>query len=63
MMINTEALVSITEANQNFSKVARLVDEHGTAVIMKNNAPKYLVVDFSKAENEKIAMTIRTNCS
>lgn len=48
-------MVSITEANQNFSKVARLVDEHGTAVILKNNVPRYLVIDFSKAENDSLA--------
>ena len=48
-------MVSITEANQNFSKVARLVDEHGTAVILKNNVPRYLVIDFSKAEDDTIA--------
>lgn len=47
-------MVSITEANQNFSKVARLVDEHGTAVILKNNVPRYLVIDFSKAENDAV---------
>lgn len=41
MKINTKNLVSITEANQNFSKVARLVDEQGSAVILKNNNPKY----------------------
>ena len=33
----------------------KVVDEHGTAVILKNNVPRYLVVDFSKAEKEKIA--------
>ena len=27
MTINTNTMVSITEANQNFSKVARLVDD------------------------------------
>ncbi len=54
MTINTNTLVSITEANQNFSKVARLVDEHGTAVILKNNVPRYLVIDFSKAEDDTI---------
>lgn len=54
-MINTNTLVSITEANQNFSKVARLVGEHGTAVILKNNVPRYLVIDFSKAEDHTIA--------
>lgn len=54
MTINTNTMVSITEANQNFSKVARLVDEHGTAVILKNNVPRYLVIDFSKAENDAV---------
>ena len=55
MKIDTNTMVSITEANQNFSKVARLVDEHGTAVILKNNVPRYLVIDFSKAEDDTIA--------
>ena len=55
MKIDTNTMVSITEANQNFSKVGRLVDEHGTAVILKNNVPRYLVIDFSKAENDSIA--------
>ena len=50
MNVNTQTLVSITEANQNFSKVARLVDEYGSAVILKNNVPRYLVVSFEKAE-------------
>lgn len=49
------SLISITEANQNFSRVTKLVDEHETAVILKNNVPRYLVVDFSKAEKEKTA--------
>ncbi len=50
MKVSTSTLVSITEANQNFSKVARLVDEKGSAVILKNNVPRYLVVEFSRAE-------------
>lgn len=57
MTIDTNTMISITEANQNFSKVVRVVEEHGTAVILKNNAPRYLVIDFSKAEKEKIAAT------
>ena len=55
MTIDTNTMISSTEANQNFSKVAKIVDEHGTAVILKNNVPKYLVIDFSKAEKEKVA--------
>lgn len=50
MMVNTDNLISITEANQNFSKVARMVDEKGAAVILKNNVPRYIVIEFSRAE-------------
>lgn len=55
MMINSNTLVSITEANQNFSKVARLVDEQGSAVILKNNVPRYLIIEFSQAEQMQAA--------
>ena len=55
MNINTNNLVSITEANQNFSKVARLVDEKGAVVILKNNVPRYLLMEFSAAEQEQTA--------
>ena len=55
MMINSNPLVSITEANQNFSKVARLVDEQGSAVILKNNVPRYLIIEFSQAEQMQAA--------
>lgn len=50
MIVDTNTLVSITEANQNFSKVARLVDEKGSAIILKNNLPKYVIMEFSAAE-------------
>jgi antitoxin Phd len=55
MKINTKNIVSITEANQNFSKVARLVDEKGLAVILKNNVPRYLVLEFNSVEDEQNA--------
>lgn len=55
MTIDTNTMVSITEANQNFSKIARLVDERGSAVILKNNVPRYLVIDFSKADADIVA--------
>ena len=55
MMIKTQNLVSITEANQNFSKVARLVDAKGSAVILKNNTPRYLIIEFSQAEQLQAA--------
>lgn len=55
MQIDLNNLVSITEANQNFSKVARMVDENGAAVILKNNTPKYVLIEYSKLQEDKIA--------
>lgn len=46
MYINTDAIFSMTQANQNFSSVARTVDKKGEAVVFKNNRPKYLIVDM-----------------
>ena len=47
MNVNTDTMVSISVANQNFSKVARLVDQYGSAVIMKNNAPRYIIYELN----------------
>lgn len=48
MMINTNTIYSMTQANQNFSKIAKTVDTEGEAVVFKNNKPKYLVLDIEK---------------
>lgn len=55
MQIDLNNLVSISEANQNFSKVARMVDENGAAVILKNNAPRYVLIDYSKLQQDCVA--------
>ena len=55
MNINIENLVSISEANQNFSRVARLVDENGTAIILKNNAPRYVLLGYSLFRQNAVA--------
>ena len=55
MIIDSDNLVSITEANQNFSKVARLVDEKGTAIILKNNSPRYVLVDYGLLSQATVA--------
>ena len=49
MNIDTKTIVSITEANQNFSRVTRIAEKNGQAVIFKNNRPKYLVVDLDNS--------------
>ena len=46
MHIDTKRIVSISEANQNFSRVARLAEKHGEIYIFKNNKPKYKLVDL-----------------
>ena len=53
MNVNTENLVSITEANQNFSRIARMVDEKGSVVILKNNSPRYLLIEFNETQREQ----------
>ena len=52
MKVSTQNMVSVTEANQNFSRIARMVDEQGPALVLKNNKPKYLIIEFSYFENE-----------
>jgi antitoxin Phd len=32
-----------------------MVDENGAAVILKNNAPRYVIIDYSKLQEDKIA--------
>ena len=56
MLINTKDLISLTDANQNFSKVARTVDEKGSVIILKNNTPHYIVIDFKKLEQLGISV-------
>ena len=48
MTVTPETMISLTDVNQNFSKVTRMVEEYGSAVILKNNKPKYVVVDFNE---------------
>lgn len=49
MTIDTKTIVSVSEANQNFSRVTRIADQNGQAVIFKNNRPKYIVLDIEQA--------------
>ena len=60
MTIDTNTIVSVTEANQNFSRVTRIAEKNGQAVIFKNNRPKYMLIDLDTSpvvdmtEDEKI---------
>ena len=66
MLINSETIFSMTQANQNFSQVARTVDSKGEAVIFKNKKPKYIVLDVDDndllidlSEDEKIEIVAK----
>lgn len=48
MTINTQSILTMTEANQNFSKAAKVAERHGSAVIFKNNKPKFLLIDLNQ---------------
>ncbi len=63
MTIDTNTVVSMSEANQNFSKVARTVDQFGKAVIFKNNSPKYIVLEFSVADRADAALSAESSDS
>ena len=49
MTITTNQIVSITEANQNFSRVAREAERLGSVIIFKNNKPKYRLIDIEQS--------------
>ena len=57
--MDTKNLVPMTEANQNFSRGVRMVDESGLAVILKNNKPRYIVVDFGEYEQIQTLRALR----
>lgn len=63
MLVNTNNLIAMTEANQNFSKVVRLVDEVSMAVILKNNKPHYVVVNFDEYDEIQTARLDRSTVS
>ena len=62
MMINTNSMVSISEANQDFSRVARLASENGAAVILKNNVPRYVLLEYSQFQDDSPAADADVLC-
>ena len=55
MIIDTNQVLSISEANQNFSRATRIVDQQGSVVIFKNNKPKYMLVRWE--DGQALALT------
>ena len=65
MMIDTKQIITVTEANQNFTRATRIADERGAALVFKNNRPKYKLTnleiepDLELTEDEKIDVVAR----
>ena len=62
MLFTSNRMVSVTEANQNFNKVAKNAKKLGDTVIFKHNKPTYVLFDIETmgeaflAEYEKLKM-------
>jgi anthranilate synthase component 1 len=61
MLIRTNQILTMTEANQNFSRAARLADQNGSAVIFKNNRPKYMLVDLARNDLSRNAHDVKVD--
>ena len=65
MIIDTAQIITITEANQNFSRATRIADEKRAALLFKNNRPKYKLTnlevepDLQLTDDEKIDIVAR----
>ena len=51
MNIDMNKIVSMSEANQNFSRVAQKVDQSGEVYIFKDNKPKYKLIDIENSNS------------
>ena len=59
--MDSKPFFTMEQANQDFSQIAKTAEKKGEAIIIKNNKPKYIVVDMEKndslselSEDEKI---------
>ena len=65
MIVNTNQMLSVSEANQNFSKAAKLADQNGSIILLKNNRPSYMLIslhenpEFELTDDEKIDVVAR----
>ncbi|MDF9867286.1 antitoxin Phd [Bacilli bacterium PM5-3] len=66
--MNNISLCSMSEANQNFSKVAKKLEKEGKAIILKNNKPRFLIINIEDEimslglSNENIKQLVLSKC-
>ena len=68
MNLDTKMIVSISEANKDFSRVIHLAESYGRVVLLRDNKPKYLLIDleqealiFDLTEEEKLEIAAKRN--
>lgn len=54
MLVSTNRIVSVTDANQNFTKVTQAAHRYGDVVIFKRNRPTYILLDIAKMGDDFI---------
>ena len=65
MIVNTNQMLSVSEANQNFSKATKLADQNGSIILLKNNRPSYMLIslrenpEFELSDEEKVDVVAR----
>lgn len=52
--MNTNYLVSISEATQDFERFLHLVQEHGSIILHKNHVPCYVIAEYRQSEKVQI---------
>lgn len=48
LKIDVDKMIAISKVNQNFSEAARLTDQLGQLMIIKNSKPKFVLMTFEK---------------
>lgn len=65
MIHNSQAMISVSMATQDFAAVTQLAEEIGQAVIFKDDRPKYVLIDVDRSpqiemtDDEKIDFVAR----
>jgi len=55
VLADPENTIAISDANKNFSLVARQVDANGAVIVTRNNKPAYIVISYPAARESERA--------
>lgn len=48
MNLDAKMMVPVSEVDKDFSRVMHMADSHGRVAILKDNKPKYLLIDLDQ---------------